>query len=312
MFFINAFQEGTNQWWKYLLTFIMVLLGMMLGSLPYFVAIYVGIGNKNPTFSSDQIVAGIFSMDTALHDLDPNMILVLMLLQFILGFAFLYIFVRSLHLKQFASLVSARNNVNWLKMLKAFGVWFLLLGLMEGVGYWQHPENYQWNFQPSAFLVLVLIALILLPIQTSLEELLIRGYLMQGVGLLVKNRWLPIIITALVFAAMHGANPEVAAYGASKMMLYYFVVGLFFAVVTVMDDGLEIALGFHAANNIFVATMVNSPDAALATPALFINASTDTDGMILFTVVLFVLVLLIAKRVLKWGSWRKLIAPIKY
>ena len=306
MLFTNARHEGSNKWWKYILTTVFVVFGMVLGSLPYLVAVYIGIQNKHPDWSRDQLVEGIMSMDNSLHDLDSNLLLVLMLLQFVLGFAMLYIFVRSLHLKRFSSLVSAKNKVDWSKIFKAFGVWFVLLLLMEVVGFLLHPENYVWNFQPEQFFVLLIIALLILPIQTSLEELLIRGYFLQGLGLLFKNRLVPIVLTAIIFAALHGANPEVEAYGALKMLTYFFLVGLFFAIITVMDDGLEIALGFHAANNIFVSTIVNTPDSALSTPALVMNHSADTDGMLITTAILFVVVLLVGKKTLGWGNWNRL------
>ena len=50
------------------------------------------------------------------------------------------------------------------------------------IDYQSSPENYVFNFELKPFLILVAIAIILIPLQTSFEEYLFRGYLMQGIG----------------------------------------------------------------------------------------------------------------------------------
>ena len=43
------------------------------------------------------------------------------------------------------------------------------------------------------------IAIIFVPLQTSLEEYVFRGYLMQGIGGIIKNKWIPLLTTSLLF-----------------------------------------------------------------------------------------------------------------
>ena len=66
-----------------------------------------------------------------------------------------------------------------------------------------------FQFKLAPFLILFLITLVLMPIQTTTEELIFRGYLMQGFALLAKNRWFPLVMTSVIFGSMHIANPEV-------------------------------------------------------------------------------------------------------
>ncbi len=312
MLFINNQLEGENKWWQYMLTIIISILGMTLGSLPFIVAITIAAKSTFPEYTPNQLQEFIKSMDYSGLSIDPNLVLALMLLQFIFGLAFLYLMVRVIHKKRFESLISARNRVNWKKMLLSFLIWFGLMVSMEGISYLLNPGSYQWNFQPTSFFMLLAIAIFFIPLQTSFEEIFIRGYMMPGIGLIAKNRWAPIIISSIIFASLHGANPEIRQFGMYKMLAYYFLIGIFFAIIAVMDDGLEIPMGFHAANNIFAATIVSFKGSALQTPALFYNTDMNTDGMILTTVLLIVFILLIAKKILKWGNWRKLWSDIQY
>lgn len=111
--------------------------------------------------------------------------------------------------------------------------------------YFKSPENFIWNFKLIPFLILVLIGTILIPIQTSTEEYVFRGYLMQGFANLAKNKWFPLLMTSLIFGSMHWFNPEVTKMG-NIIMIYYIGTGLFLGIITLMDEGIELALGFHA------------------------------------------------------------------
>ena len=63
------------------------------------------------------------------------------------------------------------------------------------------PENYEWNFKLQPFLILCLIAAILLPLQTSAEEYMFRGYLMQGIGVVFKYKWIALLLTCLLYTS---------------------------------------------------------------------------------------------------------------
>ena len=58
------------------------------------------------------------------------------------------------------------------------------------------------------FLILSLIVIFLIPIQTSWEEYVFRGYLMQGIGGIIKNKWIPLLTTSLLFGFLHYWNPR--------------------------------------------------------------------------------------------------------
>src|SRR5690606_14213070 len=117
--------------------------------------------------------------------------------------------------------------------------------ILTTIDYYTNPQDYVWQFEAVPFLIMAAIAILLVPLQTAFEEYMFRGYLMQGIGILVKNRWIPLLLTSVIFGALHYANPEVDKIG-SVLMYYYIGTGLFLGIITLMDEGLELALGFHA------------------------------------------------------------------
>ena len=111
-------------------------------------------------------------------------------------------------------------------------------------------------------------AVILTPIQTSAEELLFRGYFLQGLGILTRKKWILIIISGVIFAVPHFLNPEMKQ-GFLLLALYYFSFGAILAWITLKSNRLEFALGIHAANNLFTVLFANYTDSALPSPSVF-------------------------------------------
>jgi membrane protease YdiL (CAAX protease family) len=223
----------------------------------------------------------------------------------------------------------------------------------------------------------------LIPFQTSLEEYVFRGYLMQGFGTATKHKhfpfafilslviipllvmvnisytidslsniglifgafvfvvlvfltlkkidffeskandklraickrnWTPILITSVIFGGLHIANPEVGKLGYS-IMIYYIGTGLFWGIMTVMDEGMELAIGFHAANNLFTALLVTTDWTVFQTHSILKDISKPELGVIDLIVPVFIMypiLLLIFSKVYKWSNWKtKLFAVIE-
>ena len=95
------------------------------------------------------------------------------------------------------------------------------------------------------------------------------------------------------------------------MWTQYIFFWLIFAVVTVFDDGIEAAIGAHAANNIFLCIMVTHKSSALQTDAVFeqlkLYPMIELAGLII-TGLIFILIM---KKVLKWGSWSLLTSRVE-
>jgi len=300
MKFIQQAYKGNNEWWAYLVTIIILFFGwQFVGVLPLMgVAFYY----------SDGIDAFIASGkdNFATLGIDSNLYLFLIILTFLGGLLSLFFGIKKIHNRKIATLITSREKVDWNRFFYAFFVWGFIGILMILVGYYFEPENYVWNFKPLPFLGLVIISFLFLPIQTSMEELLFRGYLMQGFGTWFKKSFVALLLTSVIFGLLHGLNPEVEKLGWISMV-YYIGTGLVLGIFTLMDEGTELSLGFHAANNIVAAVFVTTNWTVFQTDALLIDTSEPSVGFEMFVpvLVLYPLVLLIFSKKYGWTNWQE-------
>ncbi len=91
---------------------------------------------------------------------------------------------------------------------------------------------------------------------------------MQAISLKTREVVMPIFVTSLVTMFVHLANPEVAL-GPVPVAVYYFGLGLFLSIITIKDNTLELAIGVHTANNLFVALVANYANSSLPSPSVF-------------------------------------------
>jgi hypothetical protein len=93
-------------------------------------------------------------------------------------------------------------------------------------------------------------------------------------GLRLKNIWLLSFLNGVLFFLPHAVNPEMAA-NSLLIGLGYFAMGFFLALITLRDQSMELALGMHAANNLFAALFANYTVTSLPSPSLFTVQTLD-------------------------------------
>ena len=299
MFIAQAY-KGKYEGWKYVMGFLVsfVFGAQIIGAISFTVAVFYKKWKAGQGFHMSDI-------NSMLTVLDPNTTLLLMLLPFVVGLVILYFWVQKIHKQSFTSLTTSRKNMDWKRVFFAFSLWAMVTIVMVVVDYQMSPDDYVWNFELNKFLGLLVIAILLVPLQTSFEEYLFRGYLMQGIGMAVKNRWVPLLVTSFIFGMMHIANPEVDKIG-YIIMVYYIGTGLFLGILTLMDEGMELALGFHAANNLITALLVTSNWTAFQTNSILKDMSEPSTGIdVLIPVfVVFPILLLIFAKKYNWNNWK--------
>ena len=108
---------------------------------------------------------------------------------------------------------------------------------------------------------------------------------------------------------MHVANPEVTKLGYG-ILVFYVGTGLFLGIITLMDEGLELALGFHAANNLITALLVTADWTAFQTDSIYKDISAPTLGWdaIVPLVVIYPLLLWSFSKKYGWTQWKKRLA----
>ncbi|MBG7613424.1 CPBP family intramembrane metalloprotease [Polaribacter sp. BAL334] len=235
-----------------------------------------------------------------------NQVLIENLLPFAIGLGAVFFWVKYVHNQKIRTLTTSRKKVDWKRVFFAFSLWGFITTLFVFIDYQVAPEDYVLNFQLEPFLYLVLIGVLLIPLQTSFEEYFFRGYLMQGIGIAVKNRWFPLIVTSLVFGLLHIANPEVEKLGYG-ILVYYIGTGFFLGIITLMDEGLELALGFHAANNLITALLVTANWTAFQTDSILIDVSIPALGADVYlpVFVIFPILIFIFSKKYAWTNWKE-------
>jgi len=258
--YLDLVHQGRNDWWCYVLAVLLILcMWQILGAIPSIFLLILAMANG---ISMGNIGTG------SLPGVDPAVSFVVLMLAsvfFVLG---VYLAVRLIHRRPFRTIITPARSIAWGRLFQGFGVWFVLAGLTSVVEALLYPGRYVWTPDLEHFIPFVFLALILVPIQTSAEEFFFRGYILQGVGLRVRNIWALSVISGILFMVPHFLNPE-ASVNYALMGLYYFSMGAFLAYITLRDGRLELALGVHAANNLFSALFANYTVTVMPSPSLF-------------------------------------------
>lgn len=255
-------RRGKNQWWRYLLAISLILFSwLVIGNVPALALILL-------VFYDDNELTNFNPQANRFEGINLLWNYLVIHFAFIAFIVALYIAVQFVHQRNFISLITPKIQVKFSRIVQGFLLWFILLGIACAIEYFLYPQNYEFSYNQTKFFIFLPFALILTPIQTSVEELFFRGYIMQAVGLITRIPWIPIWFSSLIFAALHLGNPEVES-DFYILAIFYCGLAFFLALITVKDDSLELALGVHAANNLFTILLVNPTNSALPGYALF-------------------------------------------
>ncbi|MGL4598327.1 MAG: lysostaphin resistance A-like protein, partial [Bacteroidia bacterium] len=198
-----------------------------------------------------------------------EMTFITVMLMFVCSMILLWVAVKFIHKRPFQSIITASSRIRWGRMWTSFALWMVLSIVVLLVAVAMYPGHFTFQFQMQPFLISLLLGLLFFPIQTWLEEFLFRGYLMQGIGLMTKTAVLPILITGFLFGLSHLMNPEAHEYGMLAVLPQYVLPGIFLGLVACLDEGLEVAMGYHFANNLFGTVAVTSSSSAIQLNAMY-------------------------------------------
>lgn len=228
-----------------------------------------------------------------------------MMIPFVIFCVLLLLWMRYVHGQPLVAFHTSRLKMDWKRFFFSFFLWGGLMMAITFGDYFLNPDDFVWNFQVEKFAILVVLAIVFIPFQAGFEEYFFRGYLMQGLGIFVRNRWFPLIFTSITFGLMHISNPEVSKLGYG-VMIYYIGTGFFLGIVTLMDEGLELALGFHIANNLFTALLLTNDWVAFRVPALLKDVSEPSLGIdAIAPLFLLFALFLIFKKKYGWQNWKQ-------
>ena len=226
--FLNRVKQGTNKWWQYIVTLIAILIS--------FVIAIKGISLIQPHYK-------ILFPD---NDFGKNLGLsILITVIFGVGLITFIIASKKLHKRPFLSYINLNTKFNWTSYFFGFLIWGVLLFASGLIIDYDQFQNFLNQFDLSHFIILFLVGFISIGIQSFFEEVIFRGYFLQGMSLRLKNITILIIVNSLLFALLH------FGYGISSF-ISSFTFAVAFALITIKQQRIEFVSGAHNANNLIL------------------------------------------------------------
>jgi membrane protease YdiL (CAAX protease family) len=375
--FIENALTVKNNFWRYVLGIFIIFIFTQIGSIPFIVAIFNKVGLEGAADLDPSTMMTILE--------NSNLTFFYTLFTFFVGFIGFIIVIKYLHNQSILSITSSRKTIDYKRILTSFTAISTILVLNILFSFLITPEDYILQFNLNDFLILLLIAVIFIPIQTSLEEYIFRGYLMQGIGIVVdlkkslyhviivilcaiiymkflyfeinffeillnvlaflmfysiviftmdslrvsnkilkssiyiflyeifRRKSTPLLITSLTFGFLHFYNPEIMKLG-SILLVHYVATGLFLGIITLMDDGTELALGFHAGNNLLIALIVTADWTVFQTTSIlkYIGEPNVINQSLFSLSIIYPILLFYFSRKYNWTNWKdKLTGKVK-
>ena len=227
--FLDLARRGKNQWWRYVL--FVALFILVVAVLQFFILQPIDLFLNESFFAAGY---NSFVIDESLS----NLTFIFLLLAF-------YIVFRLIHQRPFVSLLRVKR-LRWQRIGLSFVVTVALqMGIMAFAG---ELNMFMVLGSLGSSIVLVPLILLIYPVQTSAEEIVFRGYALQSLGLITRRAIWPVLISTLLFMLLHAPGAIGSQFWVA--FSYYIAFGWFFAIWTLLDDGMELALGVHAAVNI--------------------------------------------------------------
>ena len=284
LYLVSGLVHGFNKSWMYVFTILLLVFGYLtFQSVVVYPLVNILLDNGYSMGDISKNANLLFDADAL--KLDRNLVLLLELGMFVFGFIGFYVGIRFFHHKIFTSVLTGYEKFRYKRFLFAFFVWGLLLVCLVLTEYFLFPSEISiqrkvgadgaLNFNYVGFFISLVIMVVFMPIQTGLEEIVFRGYLVQGLAQIFKNGYVPLILTSLLFGLAHMSNPEVKAYGWPVMLTYFCGFALFMGAITLLDEGLELAFGIHFANNIVSSVLVSTPNSVIKTYSVFETTAQD-------------------------------------
>ena len=226
--FLENATLGTNKWWQYVLSILSAVSGIAVVNmfisqvLPSFKSLFPDndFGKNFFTFSLVLLVFGVAVI------------------------AFL-VTASKLHQRSKMSFISNQDKFNWKSYFIGFVAWGTLLFIGLVISDYQKIEVFRANFNAAHFLTLFLLGFVAIGIQSFFEEVLVRGYFLQGLHLRIKNIAMLIIINGVIFGLLH------FGYGLESF-LSSWLFGMAFAIIVILQNRIEFVAGAHNANNLLL------------------------------------------------------------
>jgi uncharacterized protein len=232
----------TYEWWKPVVGIVLALTGMIVvAPLVLLPVLAAGVALEDGPFWQN------FQNAATLKSVTPA---ALFYLNLVLGSMILltWFIMRVVHRMRPRWLASVVPKLRWKFLFVCLGlavvalVAQILVGALVPTGAGEGDLTGKLNDFTASSAAIAVVVLLTTPLQAAGEEYLFRGYLLQAVGSMFRNRWVAIVATATLFALAHGAQ---------NFPLFFdrFAFGLIAGWLVTRTGGLEAGIALHILNN---------------------------------------------------------------
>jgi membrane protease YdiL (CAAX protease family) len=232
----------TYEWWKPVVGIVLAVAGMLVvAPLVLLPVLALGVALQSGPFWQDFQDAATLKAVTPAALFYLNLVLASMI-------PLTWFIMRVLHRMRPRWLASVVPRMRWRFLFVCLGLAVVAL-LAQVVAGTMVPSTSgegdlagKLNDFTASTAAVALVVLVTTPLQAAGEEYLFRGYLLQAIGSLFRNRWIAIVATATLFALAHGAQ---------NFPLFFdrLAFGLIAGWLVTKTGGLEAGIALHILNN---------------------------------------------------------------
>ncbi len=170
--------------------------------------------------------------------------------------------------------ITFNRRLDWQRLWFSFKIVFgVLIGVLLGSILVNWNGRYIYRLFTWDWFLFLPIALLFLPMQAALEEIFFRKILFQRVLRQTISMHCSLVISSLVFCGVHWVNPEMNFESKWVILAVMFIASMVWGYISVYDRGLEFAIGWHTANNLFIFLVCNYEGSVIPSPALLLDTS---------------------------------------
>jgi uncharacterized protein len=255
-------QQGKNGWQRYL-SGLLVLAGFLLLATIQIIIIGMLIWGTKKNLDGSPHFMWFFKNAYGM-----------MISSLLIGIAFLTglaMVMERMHHRKFLTLISPDSTIQWKRMAQGLGLWFGLrfFGLL--ICSIVMPSRYVFSFNPYEWFPYALLALICLPIFTLVRHLTLYAYLLQGMGLWLRNPYYLAIVWGLCLSLTGGLiHPLI-------WLNNFASVAMICWIVLKKECRQELVIGFTCADLFIRILFLKNLDASPYTPTIYtFHGSTTT------------------------------------
>jgi membrane protease YdiL (CAAX protease family) len=256
--FLELGRQGHSAWWRYVIGFTIIAVSYIIGN----VVAFLNILWWSPT------PVKLNSPNGLLNGVDPFLIFISANLVFPCILLAVWLVVRFLHGRPLMSLITSEKRIKLARIGWAGLVWTILLAITGVIGWFIFPKSIVYSLHLEEFLRFLPVVVLFVPIQCLTEELVFRGYLLQGLAPWLKSTWLLALVNGIAFGCMHIGAIEHA--DQALVVSSYVVVGVWLALYTISTNSIQCSLGVHIANNMFGFLVLGYEQFQFATSTVFV------------------------------------------